>query len=196
MSDPERVLLARFAGLAGVAGGLAWAGVVVLSFAVGRGSTLLGYETLDLLSPVVLALVTAGVAGHYARTQAAWGRVTTAGFVVFFAGLLGALAGSTVYVVAGLLTGWTLSVWSYFLALVGAVVFGAGLLWDEIPPRSGAVLLAVALPGGLGISVALAVGGIVPDEAVVPVGPGVLLGLGIAVLGLWTYRSGSGSDLT
>jgi hypothetical protein len=189
---PERV---RLSGLAGVAGGLAWAGVVVLSFAAGRGSTLLGYETLDLLSPVVFALVTAGVAGHYARTQASWGQVTTAGFVTFFAGLLGALAGSTAYVVAGLLTGWTLSVWSYFLTLVGAVVFGAGLLWDEIPPRSGAVLRAVARPAGLGISVALAVGGIVPDEAVVPVGPGVLLGSGIAVLGWWVWRRGQRDEI-
>jgi peptidoglycan/LPS O-acetylase OafA/YrhL len=191
---PERV---RLPGLAGLVGGLAWAGLVVLSFAAGRGSTLLGYETLDLLAPVVFALVVVGVAGYYARTQTAWGRATTAGFVVFFAGLLGALAGSTAYVVAGFLAGWTLSVWSYFLALVGAVVFGAGLLWNEVPPRSGAVLLAVALPAGLGISLAVAVGGLVPDEAVVPVGPGALLGIGIAALGWWVAaRSDTASDRT
>jgi hypothetical protein len=191
---PERV---RLAGVAGIAGGLAWAGLVGLSFAVGRASTLLGYETLDLLTPVVFALVTVGVAGYYARTQTAWGWATTAGFVVFFAGLLGALAGSAAYVVTGLLTGWTLSVWSYFLALVGAVVFGAGLLWDEVPPRSGAVLLAVALPAGLGISLAVAVGGLVPDEAVVPVGPGALLGVGVAALGWWVAaRSAIPSEQT
>lgn len=174
-----------------MAGGLAWTGLVVASFAAGQGQTLLGYGTLDLLSPTILALAVVGVAGYYAETQAAWGRVTTAGFVLFFAGLLGALAGSAVYVVADLLTGWTLSVWSYFLALVGAVGFGAGLLWDEVPPRTGALLLTIALPAGLGISLALAVGGVVPDEAVVPVGPGVLLGAGIAVLGWWVAARSS-----
>jgi hypothetical protein len=163
-------------------------GLVVASFAVGQGQTLLDYGTLDLLTPVVLALAVVGLAGYYARTQSAWGRVTTAGFVAFFAGLLGALAGSAAYVAGGLLTGWTLSVWSYLLALVGAVGFGAGLLWDEVPPRSGALLLAISLPAGLGVSLALAVGGLVPDEAVVPVGPGVFLGAGVAVLGWWTWR--------
>ena len=185
MFGPKTV---RLAGLAGIAGGLAWSGLVVASFATGQGRTLLDYGTLDLLAPVLLALSIVGVAGYYARTQAEWGRVTTVGFVLFFAGLLGALAGSAAYVVADLLTGWTLSVWSYFLALIGAVGFGAGLLWDEVPPRSGALLLTIALPAGLGVSVALAVGGVVPDEAVVPVGPGVLLGAGIAVLGWWVWK--------
>ncbi len=174
-----------------MAGGLTWAGLVVASFAAGRGTTLLGYGRLDLLTPAVLALTLVGLAGYYARTQSAWGWVTTAGFVVVFAGLLGALVGSAVYVAGGLLTGWTLSVWSYFLALVGAVGFGAGLLWDEVPPRSGALLLSIALPAGLGVSLALAVGGVVPDEAVVPVGPGVLLGAGIAVLGWWVATRSS-----
>ncbi|PSQ28552.1 hypothetical protein BRD06_03925, partial [Halobacteriales archaeon QS_9_67_15] len=88
----------------------------------------------DLLTPVVFALVTVGVAGYYARTQTAWGRATTAGFVVFFAGLLGALAGSAAYVVTGLLTGWTLSVWSYFLALA---VQQDGIGPDERPKAEG-----------------------------------------------------------
>lgn len=174
-----------------MAGGLTWAGLVVASFAAGRGTTLLGYGRFDLLTPAVLALTVVGLAGYYLRTQSAWGWVTTAGFVVVFAGLLGALAGSAVYVAGGLLTGWTLSVWSYFLALVGAVGFGAGLLWDEVPPRLGGLLLAIALPAGLGVSLALAVGGVVPDEAVVPVGPGVLLGTGIAVLGWCVYQAGN-----
>jgi len=186
--DFEQTRLVRLAGLAGLAGGLAWVGLVVSSFAVGQGQTLLDYGTLDVLTPAILALAVVGLAGYYARTQTKWGRVTTAGFVAFFAGLLGALAGSAAYVAGDLLTGWTLSVWSYLLALVGAVGFGAGLLWDEIPPRSGSLLLAISLPAGLGVSLALAVSGLVPDEAVVPVGPGVLLGGGIAVLGWWTWR--------
>jgi hypothetical protein len=171
--------------------------LVVVSFAVGRGRTLLDYGTLDVLTPAILALAVVGLAGHYARTQSAWGRVTTAGFVAFFAGLLGALVGSAAYVAGGLLTGWTLSVWSYLLALVGAVGFGAGLLWDEVPPRSGAVLLTVSLPAGLSVSLTLAVGGLVPDESVVPVGPGVLLGTGIAVLGWWVAaKSNTASERT
>ncbi|WP_137283883.1 hypothetical protein [Halorussus salinisoli] len=178
----------RLAGVAGIAGGLGWSARAVLTFAADRGASVLGYGTLDLLVPVALALAVVGVVGHYARTQVAWSGVTTAGFVAFFAGLLGTFAGSAAYAVGGLLTGWTLSVWSYFLALVGAVGFGAGLLRDEVPPRSGAVLLTVALPAGLTVSLALAVGGVVPDEAVVPVGPGVLLGAGIAALGWWGWN--------
>jgi hypothetical protein len=44
-------------------------------------------------------------------------------------------------------------VWAYFLALVGATVFGIGLLGDG---------------------------------TFVPVGPGTLLGAGVAALGWWT----------
>ncbi|NHN57515.1 MULTISPECIES: hypothetical protein [Halorussus] len=186
--EPGRRL--RATGVAGVAGGLAWAARAVLTFAADRGASVLGYGALDAVLPLALALAAVGVAGHYARTQASWGAGTTAGFVAFFAGLLGTLAGSTAYVGGGFLIGWTISVWSYFLALVGAVGFGAGLLWDEVPPRAGAALLAFALPAGLFASLSLAVGGVVPDEAVVPVGPGVLLGAGIAALGWWVWRSG------
>ena len=186
LGEPGRHL--RVAGIAGVAGGLGWAARAVLTFAADRGASVLGYGTLDVLLPLALALAAVGVAAHYARTQASWGRATTAGFVAFFAGLLGALAGSTAYVGAGALVGWTISVWSYFLALAGAVGFGAGLLWDEVPPRAGAALLTVALPAGLVASLSLAVGGVVPDEAVVPVGPGVLLGAGVAALGWWVWR--------
>ncbi|WP_435180228.1 hypothetical protein [Halorussus sp. AFM4] len=190
MSPGESGRRLRAAGAAGVAGGLGWAARAVLTFAADRGASVLGYGTLDVLVPLVLGLAAVGVGGHYVRTQASWSGGTTAGFVAFFAGLLGALAGSAAYVAAGLLVGWTLSVWSYFLALAGAVAFGAGLLWDEVPPRVGAALLAGALPAGLVVSLSLAVGGVVPDEAVVPVGPGVLLGAGIAALGWWVWRSG------
>lgn len=191
------VRAARAAGLAGVAGGLGWATLVVLSFAVARGVTPLGYGVLDAFTPVALALVLAGVAGHGVRTRGAWGRLAGVGFVVLAAGLVGALGGSLFYVVGGLLTGWTVSVWGYFLALLGATVFGAGLLLAGVPPLLGAVLLAASLPVGLAVSFSLAVGGIVPDEAVVPVGPGVLLGVGIAVLGWWlTTNSNTASERT
>ena len=180
--------LHRLAGAAGVAGGGGLATLTVVTFAVGRGTTLLGYGTLDLLTPVAFALAAVGVAGYGARTGETWNRLALVGFVAFFGGLVGAFAGATVYVGFGMLGGWTISVWSYFLALVGATVFGVGLLWARVPPRSGAVLLAGALPVGLGASLALAVGGVIPDEAVVPVGPGVLLGAGITVLGWWVWN--------
>jgi hypothetical protein len=165
--------------------------LTLVTFTVGQGTTLLGYGTLDLLTPISFALAAVGVAGYAARTRETWNRLALAGFVAFFGGLAGAFAGASVYVGLGTLGGWTISVWSYFLALVGASVFGLGLLWAGVPPRSGAVLLAGALPVGLGASIALAVGGVIPDEAVVPVGPGVLLGSGIAVLGWWVWNAES-----
>lgn len=179
--------LHRLAGAAGVAGGGGVATLTVVTFAVGQGTTLLGYGTLDLLTPVAFALAAVGVAGYGARTRGTWNRLALTGFVAFFGGLAGAFAGATIYVGLGMLDGWTVSVWSYFLALVGATVFGVGLLRAGAAPRSGAVLLAGALPVGLGASLALAVGGVIPDEAVVPIGPGVLLGTGIAVLGWWVW---------
>lgn len=87
--------------------------------------------------------------GFRVRTRVEWGRPTVLGFAGLVAVLTGAVAGSVAYVAAGLLSGWTLSMWAYFLALVGATVFGIGLLGDG---------------------------------TFVPVGPGALLGTGIAVL--------------
>jgi hypothetical protein len=98
-------------------------------------------------------LATAGLVGFRVRTRVEWGRPTVLGFAGLVAGLTGAVAGSVAYVAAGLLSGWTLSVWAYFLALVGATVFGIGLLGDG---------------------------------TFVPVGPGTLLGAGVAALGWWT----------
>jgi hypothetical protein len=94
-------------------------------------------------------LATAGLVGFRVRTRVEWGRPTVLGFAGLVAGLTGAVA----YVAAGLLSRWTLSVWAYFLALVGATVFGIGLLGDG---------------------------------TFVPVGPGTLLGAGVAALGWWT----------
>lgn len=188
MSAATRV---RLAGGAGVAGGLGWTALVALRFAADRGAVLLGYGTLDALTPVALALALAGVAGHRARTRSAWGRLAVAGFAALAVGLLGALAGSVAYVAADRLGGWTVSVWSYSLALVGASGFGAGLLSAGVPPRAGTALLAGALPVGLAASLSLAAGGVVPDEAIVPVGPGALLGVGIAVLGWFLYSTHS-----
>jgi hypothetical protein len=187
----------RLTGVAGVAGGLGWTALVTLRFADDRGATLLGYGTLDLLTPVALGLVAVAVLGYRSRTRSAWSRLVVAGFAVFAAGLLGALAGAATYVGAGYLTGWTVSVWSYAVALVGATGFGAGLLVAGVPPRAGAALLAGTLPVGLVASLSLAVGGVVPDEAVVPLGPGVLLGVGVAVLGWWvTTGSSTASERT
>ncbi|WP_135827789.1 hypothetical protein [Halorussus halobius] len=184
----------RLAGLAGVAGGVAWAALPLFWFASGGGVTVLGYGTLDLLTPAAFGLALAGVAGYRARTGRAWGRLATAGVALLAAGLLAGLAGSLAYVLAGRLAGWTLSVWASILVLVGATVAGDGLLVDGVEPRVGAALLASALPVGVPASLALAVGGAVPDEAVVPVGPGLLLGAGVAALGWWTaadYTSNS-----
>lgn len=191
-SDVTSATPLRLAGAAGVAGGLEWAALVVLTFAAGRGPTLPGYGTLDALTPVALSLATVAVAGYGVRTRAAWGPLAVGGFVVFFGGLAGSLAGSAVYVGFDVLAGWTVSVWSYVLALFGAAGFGAGLLLAGVPPRAGAALLAGALPVGLAASLALAVGGVVPDEAVVPVGPGLLLGAGIATVGWWTWNVENG----
>lgn len=184
MSAATRGLLA---GAAGVAGGLGWTVLVALRFAADRGATLLGYGALDAVTPVALAFALVGVAGYRARTRSRWGRLAVAGFAGFAVGLLGAFAGSVAYVAADSLDGWAVAVWSYFLALVGATAFGAGLLSADVPPRAGAALLAGSLPVGLAASLALGVG-VVPDEAVVPVGPGVLLGVGVAVVGWWTWR--------
>jgi hypothetical protein len=92
-------------------------------------------------------------------------------------------------------------VWAYFLALVGATVFGVGLLWDgrrlssDGPSsRAGAGLLAGTLPVGVSASLALASAGVAPDETLVFVGPGVLLGLGIVALGWWTWRTEQRDD--
>lgn len=178
----------RLAGIAGVAGGLTWVALVVLWFAVDRGATLLGYGTLDALAPVAFALALAGLAGYRAETRPAWGRLAVTGFAAFAVGLAVAFAGSLAYVVGDVLAGWTLSVWSYFLALVGATLFGVGLLWAGVPPRTGGALLAATLPLGVAGSLALAVGGVVTDEAVLPVGPGALVGAGIAVLSWWMWR--------
>ena len=180
--------LVRLAGLAGVAGGLAWATLPLLWFASGGGVTVLGYGTLDLLTLAAFGLTLAGVAGHRARTARAWSRLTTAGFALLAAGLIAGLAGSLAYVLAGRLAGWTLSTWASVAVLVGATVAGAGLLDDGVEPRVGALLLASALPVGVPASLALAVGGVVRDEAVVPVGPGLLLGAGVVALGWWTAR--------
>ena len=168
--------------------------MTLLTFAAGGGTSPLGYGTLDALTPLALALAVAGVAGFRARTASAWGRLTTAGFVALLVGLLGAAAGSLLYVAADRLGGWTVSVWASFLALVGATLFGVGLLWDGAEPRAGAALLAGTLPVGLGFSFGLAFAGVVSDEAVVPVGPGALLGLGVAALGWWTWRAERSGD--
>jgi len=179
--------LVRLAGLAGVAGGCAWMVLAVLWLAVGGGATLLGYGMLDALASVAFALALAGVAGYRAQTVQAWGRLATAGFAIFAAGLAVTVVASLVYVVSGVLEGWTVSVWSYLLAMAGATLFGTGLLWAGVPPRSGATLLAGTLPVGIGVS--LAVGSVLPDEAVIAAGPGVLIGAGIATVGCQVWRT-------
>jgi len=180
--------LVRLAGLAGVAGGLAWVVLAVLWLTVGGGATLLGYGMLDALAPVTFALALAGVAGYRAQTVRAWGRLATAGFAIFAAGLAVTVVASLVYVVSDVLEGWTVSVWSYLLAMVGATVFGTGLLWASVPPRSGAALFAGTLPVGVGVPLALAVSGVAPDEAVIAAGPGVLVGTGIVTVGWQVWR--------
>jgi len=177
---------ARLAGLAGIAGGLGWAALAAATFAADRGLTPVWYGPGDLLTPVALGLAAVGLAGYRARTGSTWGRLATAGFAALFAGLLGTLAGSAAYVALDALDGWTLSVWAYSLALVGATAFGAGLLRARVPPRAGAALLA-GIPIGLGASfaVALALG----DEAAIPLVPGVLFGVGLAALGRWVAVS-------
>ena len=192
----DRLSFATLAGFAGVAGGLGWATLTLLTFAAGQGTSPLGYGTLDVLTPVALGLAAAGVAGVRARTRGAWSRLTAAGFVALAVGLFGAAAGSLLYVALGRLGGWTVSVWAYFLALVGATVFGVGVLWDGrrrssggLSFRAGAALLAGTLPVGVSASLALAYAGVAPDKTIVFVGPGVLLGVGIAILGWWTWRA-------
>jgi len=191
MARFRSVAAVRISGVAGVAGGLAWAALPVLWFVTGAGASVLGHGALDALAPATFALALAGVAGYRARAADAWGLPTTAGFGAFAGGLVTGLAGSVAYLAGGLLAGWTLSVWGSVLALVGATVFGAGLLVDGARPRVGAVLLAATLPVGVPASLALAVSGVVGDEAIVPVGPGVLLGLGVVALGRWVWTDDS-----
>jgi hypothetical protein len=142
------------------------------------------YGPGDLLTPIALAAI--GLAGYRARTGSTWGRLATAGFVALVAGLVGALAGSAAYVALDALDGWTLSVWAYSIALVGATAFGASLLRASVPPRAGAALLA-GIPIGLGASFAIALA--LGDEAAVPLVPGVVFGAGIAALGRWVAVS-------
>jgi len=177
---------ARIAGFAGIAGGLGWAALAVATFAADRGLTPVWYGPGDLLTPVALGLAAVGLAGYRARTGPGWGRLAAAGFAALFAALVGATAGSAAYVALDALYGWTLSVWAYSLALVGATAFGAGLLRARMPPRAGAALLA-GIPVGLGASFALALA--LGDEAAVPLAPSVLLGAGLAALGRWTAVS-------
>ncbi|WP_115864718.1 hypothetical protein [Halorussus litoreus] len=187
-SATNRVAIATLAGAAGIAGGLAWAVLPLLWFAADGGTSVLGYGVLDLLTLAAFPLALAGVAAYRARTADAWGRLATAGFALLAAGLTTGFSGSLAYVLAGLLAGWTLAVWGSLAALVGATVLGAGLLVDGVEPRVGAVLLTSTLPVGVPVSLALAVSGIVPTEAVVSVGPGLLFGGGVAALGVWVWR--------
>jgi hypothetical protein len=202
VSRPRSLRRRRLAGLAGIAGGVGWAGLTLLTFAAGGGVSPLGYATLELLTPVALVLAAAGAAGFRVRSRRSWSRLTAVGYAALFAGLVGAVAGSAFYVALGRLTGWTFSVWAYFLALVGATVFGIRLLRDDSVAgfshrnsfRVGAALLAGTLPVGLPASFALAFAGIVSDEAIVPVGPGALLGAGVAALGWWTWQAEGEAD--
>ncbi|UPV72758.1 hypothetical protein M0R89_09370 [Halorussus limi] len=174
----------RAAGLAGVAGGLGWALLSVGAFAAGRGVSPLGYGFLDALTPVALALATAGVAGYRARSASEWGALGRLGYVAVLAGLVGACVGSAVYVVFGRLDGWTVSVWAYLLAVVGAPVLGVGLLRAGAAPRAGGALLA-GTPAGVAASFGLAA--LVGDETLVSVGLAVWLGGAIATLGGWVW---------
>lgn len=180
----------RFAGLAGVAGGLAWALLAVATVAADRGTPPLWYGFLDALAPVAFALSAVGVAGYHARTNAEWGRLATVGYVAVLAGLVGAFAGSAAYAGLGTLDGWTVSVWAYLLAVVGAPVFGVGLLRAGIAPRSGAVLLA---GGPVVVAAAFGLAALVGDEALVSVGLAVWLGASVAALGWWVW-TGEGEE--
>ncbi|UPV98800.1 hypothetical protein M0R88_09670 [Halorussus gelatinilyticus] len=175
----------RAAGLAGAAGGVGWALLSAATFAAGRGVSPLGYGFLDALTPVAFALAAVGVAGYRVGSASERSVVTSAGFGAVFAGLVGACVGSAAYVGLGRPDGWTVSVWAYLLALVGAPVWGVGLLRDGTPPRSGAALLA-AMPAGVAASFGLAA--LVGDETLLSVGTAVWFGGALAALCGWIWR--------
>ncbi len=176
----------------GTAGGVGWALLSAATLAADRGVSPLGYGFLDALTPVAFALSAVGVAGYRVRSASEWHVVANAGFAAVFAGLVGAFVGSAAYVGLGRLDGWTVSVWAYLLGVVGAPVWGVGLLRDGTPPRSGAALLA-ATPAGVAASFGLAA--LVGDETLVSVGTAVWFGGALAALCGWVWRR-SGEEAT
>lgn len=176
----------RLAGTAGVAGGVGWILLALATFAFGANALPPSYGAVEALTPVALLSMFAGLLGYRAETWRSWGRLAAAGFVVLVVGLAGSVAGAATDLLSGSLVGWDLFVASHLLALVGASAFGAGLLRSGAGPRSGAALLAGALPVGLPASFALAAA--VGDETVVALGPAASLGAGVAVLG-WSVRN-------
>lgn len=176
----------RAAMTAGAIGGGSWA-------LVGAGDLCLeagGCSRLPWLVLQIVALVSllVGIGGFHLRFRDRYGRLGTAGTALALIGLLETLVAAVTRLPAGSAEpAWS---WGYGPLLVGWTVLGVALYRRNVASETGAVLLVVALPLGLGLAYAgllllVPVFDLSVDENALSAGPIVVYGVA------WTLLSRS-----
>ena len=107
---------------------------------------------LDPLLVVALLLLAAGLAGFHALQKGSYGRIGRAGLYTAIAGCLAQALGLVGLLAGTAVLGWLLIVGSLGL-LVGFVLYGAATLQARVLPRWYGLVLILAMPVSLPLSV-------------------------------------------
>lgn len=187
----------RWAGLAAMVGGTLWA-ITPLREPIlgGRFPGHPVFRPYNFVIVVVAVLLIIGLLALHARYKGSYGRLGTAGVVVIFVGYALLFFGSVPAVLFSasgprglILAGQDLGFLGALVSGVGAILLGVALWRARAAPRSGSVLLIIALPVGI-IGVILVSAAGLADAAGLPLT--VLYGGAWILLGsqLWS-RSGT-----
>ena len=168
--------LIRWSGLAAMLGGLLWMVLGALAGMTGGSTKVLGLAegAYSRMFTVSLLLVTAGLAGLYARQAGRFGRLGAAGFVLAFIGLALIVLGNVIeWWISDLIfadvqpgqfkpgahAGWGIFLVGFCVLAVGLVLVGIATIQAKALPRwSRALPLVIGLLPALGFLVALSIG--------------------------------------
>ena len=168
--------LIRWSGLAAMLGGLLWMVLGALAGMTGGSTKVLGLTegAYSRMFTVSLLLVTAGLAGLYARQAGRFGRLGAAGFVLAFIGLALMVLGIVIeWWISDLIfadvqpgqfkpgahAGWGIFLVGFCVLAVGFVLVGIATIQAKALPRwSRALPLVIGLLPASGFLVALSIG--------------------------------------
>lgn len=171
--------------LAGGFGGILWVAVGLLDACVEAGSCS-GYP-LFLVEAVALCCLLVGLAGFHLRFRDEYGRFGTGASVIAALGLVSSLVAAATGWEGGVLS----PVFGYPILVVGWIVLGVALLYNDTASLSGAILLVFALPIGLIVGylvllVLVPVLDLFVDEHILSSGPVVVYGIAWVLLSATT----------
>ena len=191
----------RMGGLAAMVGGALWALTPLREpvFGGGRYAEHPVFRPYNAALLLIAVLLIVGLLGLHARYRKLYGRLGTAGFGVIVVGYGLLFVGSAPAVLftedgplALIRTGQDLGFLGALVCGVGAILLGIGLWRSGVAPRSGALLLIIALPVGIVGIVAVSAAGF-EDVAGLPLT--VLYGVAWLILG-HHLRSTAGESTT